>query len=232
MVHQVTCFSDAYCAWESWNLTRYQQRSDAVMALKNELEHYDASLAKVITFHLEQGEAWLSTCHLMPGPTGETNELYTAGRGVGLLIQDQTGLAGQQALIAQLTCALLAGNSVVVCSDDEPFSHWLNSAISAAALPMNLVQQLPADAAQGLLECDVRVVGYVGTETATIELNRALSQRNGAIVSFISETDCEALPTALDPSLALRFVTERTRTINITAVGGNATLLELGSDGH
>ncbi|MGO3799410.1 MAG: 1-pyrroline-5-carboxylate dehydrogenase, partial [Vibrio casei] len=31
-----------------------------------------------------------------------------------------------------------------------------------------------------------------------------------------------------DPSLVLSFITERTRTINITAVGGNATLLELG----
>ncbi|MCP3702611.1 MAG: 1-pyrroline-5-carboxylate dehydrogenase, partial [Alteromonas sp.] len=27
-------------------------------------------------------------------------------------------------------------------------------------------------------------------------------------------------------------ITERTRTINITAVGGNATLLELGSEAH
>ncbi|MCO4788283.1 1-pyrroline-5-carboxylate dehydrogenase, partial [Vibrio cholerae] len=53
-----------------------------------------------------------------------------------------------------------------------------------------------------------------------------------AIVSLVSETDLLTLPVAHDPHLSLRFITERTRTINITAVGGNATLLELGVDTH
>ncbi len=232
MVHQVTCFSDAYSVWENWNITGYQQRSDAVMALKNEIALHDLSLAKVMTFHLEQGDAILSPCHLMPGPTGETNELYIAGRGVSLLIQDEPGQQAQQALIAQLTCSLLAGNSVVIASDDEKLNSLLSSASAVATLPTNLVQVVSTDAAQDLLECDVRCVGFVGCEAEAIKLNRNLSQRSGAIVSFISETDLVGLPTALDTVLALRFVTERTRTINITAVGGNATLLELGSDGH
>ncbi|HAS64519.1 MAG TPA: 1-pyrroline-5-carboxylate dehydrogenase, partial [Vibrio sp.] len=47
----------------------------------------------------------------------------------------------------------------------------------------------------------------------------------------VSETDLVTLNVAHDPHLSLRFITERTRTINITAVGGNATLLGA-SDSH
>jgi delta 1-pyrroline-5-carboxylate dehydrogenase len=83
-----------------------------------------------------------------------------------------------------------------------------------------------------LLESDVRSIGYVGNPEVERTINRQLAKRTGAIVSLTSETDLVSIPVAHDPHLALRFITERTRTINITAVGGNATLLELGSEAH
>ncbi len=82
------------------------------------------------------------------------------------------------------------------------------------------------------LEEDIRNFAFVGSEQDVLGYNKKLALRSGAITALVSETDLEALPQSQDPKLVLRFITERTRTINITAVGGNATLLELGSDGH
>ncbi|USD67458.1 1-pyrroline-5-carboxylate dehydrogenase [Vibrio sp. SCSIO 43136] len=227
MPHLATCFSDAYSAWENWNLTQFDDRRDAVSSLKNELT---PELAKVMTFHLEQAQSLIGEVHLMPGPTGETNELYTAGRGVSLLIQDDNSAPARQALLAQMTTAMLAGNSVVICSDDTELVEALEPNLSI--LPLNVLQLQPHEASSQILECDIRSLGYVGTKEGARNLNQQLANRSGAIVPLISEYDLVMMPTAHDPNLSLRFITERTRTINITAVGGNATLLELGSDTH
>jgi delta 1-pyrroline-5-carboxylate dehydrogenase len=40
----------------------------------------------------------------------------------------------------------------------------------------------------------------------------------------------EGLSEMLTPDYLYRFVTERVRTINTTAIGGNASLLELGTE--
>jgi delta 1-pyrroline-5-carboxylate dehydrogenase len=131
-----------------------------------------------------------------------------------------------------ITCALIAGNSVVICSDNTEFNQLVNHAVASATFPSNLVQVVAYDASSPLLDSDVRSVGYVGYSQVEHALNLQLAKRDGAIVGLVSETDLESPTVAHDPHLSLRFITERTRTINITAVGGNATLLELGSDAH
>jgi delta 1-pyrroline-5-carboxylate dehydrogenase len=80
-----------------------------------------------------------------------------------------------------------------------------------------------------LSSLDISAAALVGNRQAEQDVNRELAKREGAICTFVSETDLQALPVSHDPCLVLRFVTERTCTINITAVGGNASLLELGS---
>ncbi|CAM3827679.1 1-pyrroline-5-carboxylate dehydrogenase [Vibrio aquimaris] len=232
MVHQVTRFSDAYAAWENWNLTSFEIRSEYVLGFKQALQGVEPALAAVIDYHYQHSAQLLSKTHEMPGPTGETNELYTAGRGVALIIQDHVSQSAQQAAIAQLTCALLAGNSVIVCSDDIDLIKALETTAKSASLPINLLQFASLDAYHQLLESDVRSVGYIGNQEVERNINRQLAKRTGAIVGLVSETDVELIPVAHDPHLSLRFITERTRTINITAVGGNATLLELGSETH
>ena len=232
MVHQVTLFSDAFSAWENWNLTSFESKSECLLALKKALQKAQPSLASVVSYHITQASALLAETHQLVGPTGETNELYTAGRGVALIIQDDASEQAQKSAVAQLTAALIAGNTVILCSDDVKLSEKLEAAYMQSSLPMNLVQFAPLDAYHQLLEQDVRSVGYVGKPEVELNINRQLAKREGAIVGLVSETDLAALPVALDPHLSLRFITERTRTINITAVGGNATLLELGSEAH
>ncbi|WP_428772593.1 1-pyrroline-5-carboxylate dehydrogenase [Vibrio sp.] len=232
MVHQVALFSDAYSAWENWNLTDFDSKSESLLSVKQNFESGSADLAAVVSYHLQNASALLAQPHQLIGPTGETNELYTAGRGVALLIQDQVGHQAQIALVAQFTAALLAGNAVIVCSDDVELVSILEAAVAQSSLPANLVQFASVDAHSQLLESDVRIVGYIGNATVERNLNRQLAQRSGAIVALISETETGLNSVAHDPHLSLRFITERTRTINITAVGGNATLLELGSEAH
>lgn len=232
MVHQVARFSDAYSAWENWNLTDFDSKSECLLAFKNALQERMPGLAGVISYHLQQASALLAQPHQLVGPTGETNELYTAGRGVALLIQNDQSEKAQRAFVAQLTAALIAGNGIVVCSDDLPLTQALQAAFEQSSIPANLIQFVSYDAYQQLLESDVRSVGYVGTTSVERTLNRQLAKREGAIIGLVSETDLDATPVAHDPHLSLRFITERTRTINITAVGGNATLLELGNETH
>ena len=131
-----------------------------------------------------------------------------------------------------ITCALSAGESVVICSYKAELNRLVKHAVASANFPSNLVQVVAYDASSPLLDSDVRSVGYVGHSQVEHALNLQLAKRDGAIVGLVSETDLESPTLTHDPHLSLRFITERTRTINITAVGGNATLLELGSDSH
>jgi len=232
MVHQVTRFSDAFSAWENWNLTGFDYKCECLLSFKSNVESSMPQLAKVLSYHLHQASALLAQSHQLVGPTGETNELYTAGRGVILIIQDDNSSPAKQAVTAQLCAALIAGNTVILCSDDAELISALKPAFEQSSMPANILQFVTLDAHIQLMESDIRSVGYIGNRSVEQRLNRELAKRPGAIVSLVSETDLGAIPVAYDPHLSLRFITERTRTINITAVGGNATLLELGSETH
>lgn len=232
MLHYATHFSDSQVAWDNWSLTGFDYKRECVLSLMTNMTSARSDLANVVSYHLHQASSLLSKPYELVGPTGETNELYTAGRGVALLVQQEGGVKAQLATVALLSAALIAGNSVILCSDDKEWVSLLCSAYEQSLLPANLLLTLPLDAYHSLLDSDVRSVGLVGGTTIEQTLNRQLSERKGAIVSLVSETNLSTLPVAHDPHLSLRFITERTRTINITAVGGNATLLELGHEAH
>ncbi|WP_295891946.1 1-pyrroline-5-carboxylate dehydrogenase [uncultured Vibrio sp.] len=232
MLNQITRFSDSDAAWESWNLESYSKRSEHLLTALRKIEEAIPSLAAVMKFHMLHADTLLNHTHQLVGPTGETNELYTSGRGVALLVQDSDVANSRMAITAQLTTALLAGNTVILCSDDVELVSLLENAFNAASLPHGILQFESLEAYQPLLEANIRSVGYVGTVDTEIAINRQLVSKDGAIVLLTSETDLSQLTSTQDPALCLRFITERTRTINITAVGGNATLLELGSDAH
>ena len=227
MVQQTIGFSDTFSAWENWDLTDFDSKHECLLAFENALATNHPEWSKVVSFHIKQAAALIGFSHQLIGPTGESNELYCAGRGVAVIIMamEVQQESARSAVIAQLTCALVAGNSVVLCSDDRTLAQELDRAYQRSSLPMNLIQFAPFDTAQQVLQSDVRVVGFVGSLIGEINLNRQLAARSGAIVSLVSETELATLSVAHDPHLSLRFMTERTRTINITAVGGNATLL-------
>ncbi|NOH28094.1 1-pyrroline-5-carboxylate dehydrogenase [Vibrio mediterranei] len=229
MVNNATIFSDVLTAWEGWNLTDFAEQRECLLSVQRNMNELNATLASVMAFHIQQANVLLANPHVMPGPTGETNELYAAGRGVVLVVLESEEAQAKIAAMAQITAALIAGNGVIVCSGNDKFNQILKSAVERSGLPTNLVQFVALEEASTFIDFDVRVVGLVGSKDTEWQVNHQLANRDGAIGLLVSETDLALLPVAHDPNLVLRFITERTRTINITAVGGNATLLELGS---
>lgn len=228
--------AQSLAVWEEWN-------GLGVMARKALLDTWADNVAQrggvfqpaaaLIRFHLAQAETLLANVHDMPGPTGESNELYTAGRGLFLVTGDAslsvTSLAGQ------LAAALVAGNCAMLAVS-ESLAHEADALIGdliKTGAPNRLVCVLNEAQKNDAIEtAPISGVAAVAAPENLIAINRKLAARDGVLVQFVAEDNTMHLPMVASPTYLLRFITERTRTINVTAVGGNATLLELGSGEH
>ncbi|MCG7497910.1 aldehyde dehydrogenase family protein [Vibrio sp. Of7-15] len=222
--------------WEAWNCLGVSVRSDIIMRWADSIAQeplLGVMASKMAKYQARQAVALLAEDKLMPGPTGETNELYSSGRGVfAVTVDNGSPISG---LVAHMSAALLAGNCVILSYSSE-------QADLAAVLQRTLIATGVSESAIQLIQNSVLAdvvsheklsgVAYVGSNTTALALNRQLAARAGLLAQLIAETDLEHLTTVTDSHFILRFITERTRTINITAVGGNATLLELGSGSH
>src|SRR5580692_9474895 len=141
----------------------------------------------------------------MPGPTGESNELRYRGRGVFICISPWNFPLA--IFLGQISAALLAGNAVVAKpAEQTPLTAALTVALlHEAGVPKSALHLVPGDGAVGAsLIADPRTAGVVftgSTETGRA-INRALAEKNGAIVPLIAETgginamivDATALP--------------------------------------
>ncbi|OBT16991.1 hypothetical protein A9264_09695 [Vibrio sp. UCD-FRSSP16_10] len=225
------CFSEAQQAWSLWNQVPYANRHQSLLAASDALAIESFTLP--LTFHHKHCHQLLTEPELMPGPTGETNELYTAGRGVAMIVADRlVDIHAAKALYAQLVVGLLSGNCVIMCVQDSELAKQVLTVIDALKLPSGVLSLVEYDQYAQLLESDIRIVSIIADASLVKEINRNLAKKSGAIAPLIAEVELAKMPVSQDPMLVLRYITERTRTINITAVGGNATLLELGSAEH
>ncbi|MCC9625538.1 bifunctional proline dehydrogenase/L-glutamate gamma-semialdehyde dehydrogenase PutA [Thalassospira sp. MA62] len=161
----------------------------------------------------------------MPGPTGETNDLYCLGRGVYVVFADKG--AEPARVIRHLAAALAAGNAVILAGDDK----WLAgipALASAAGLPAKLLRVVGANTGLGAMyDGDISGVSCVATLDRVGSFKQLLAKREGAILSLISDSGADddgALP---DEAFLHRFATEKTITINTTAAGGNASLMSM-----
>jgi len=231
-VSDLRVINQAADAWLPWNAIGVEERLavleqwSALLKLQPDL---DLLASQVIEYHCQQATKLIAQPLNMPGPTGESNILSTSGRGVFLIMAEEN--SSVIAFSALLSCALVAGNSVIVTDTEEHKSLFsvLQQAcdLSAVAMPVCFVKENKM--LENLLDDDaVAGVGYVGDEQKVIELNRTIADRTGQIATFITETDLLQLETSRDQNLVLRFITEKTLSTNVTAVGGNATLLALG----
>lgn len=229
MSNSATLFSKANDAFEHWNrLTptqRHAQLQQAKVGLSNEL-------SSALDYQLMHASRYVGEPISLVSPTGETNELYTQGRGVAVMVIDASTQATYQAAMAIMTAILFAGNSLIVCCDDAHLRQLLTRTAQEFADVEHLIQVCNRSLSAPLLQQDIRNLAYVGEKATALDLNKALAAKPNAITLLVAETDLVTLPTALDPALVLWFVTERVRTINVTAIGGNALLLELGNNAH
>jgi delta 1-pyrroline-5-carboxylate dehydrogenase len=230
-----TKVNTALAEWEEWNGLGVANRN-AIILRWAEFVAPESSLGvmaeKMIKFQSHNALALLKD-ELLPGPTGETNELYSSGRGMFVISADKH--APISAIVAQMAAALLAGNCIfiVLVPEQAKLTKVMIRTLLAAGVPDTVVQWCNYQPLETVIKTNfIAGLAYVGNMPTTRVLNRQLAARHGQLVQFVAETDLDKLSTVTDSHYILRFITERTRTINITAVGGNATLLELGSGGH
>ena len=142
----------------------------------------------------------------LAGPTGEANELRLAGRGVFVCISPWNFPLA--IFTGQVAAALAAGNAVIAKPAEQTPLVACEAVrlLHRAGVPGDILSLLPGDGARigRRLLADARVAGVAFTgsnETAAI-INRALAERQGAIVPLIAETggmnamivDSSALP--------------------------------------
>ena len=222
----------ATSAWLTWNAIEIEQRITLISQWSEllKLQHSLGLLpGQMVDFHSLHAVPLISSGEEMPGPTGESNVLSTSGRGPFVIMAEQD--APIEAFIALVSCALVAGNSVVMAAlpEHEDIISTLEQVctFSDIEMPIIVVENL-ASLEKVIVDPAIAGVGFVGSEAEAIRLNRVLAERDGQIALLIVETDLEGLEMVRDQSLVLRFITEKTLTTNVTAVGGNATLLALG----
>lgn len=219
-------------SWQEWNAFGCAQRAELILRWADFIERQDQRgemAAKMIRYQVQHGSTIIGHKAVMPGPTGESNELYFSGRGVFIIHCEID--APLTALVAMISAALLAGNCIVLSLSEKMKELPANffSSFAKAGFPEYVIQDSEFNLIETLiLEPSSAGVAFVGSSEQSIALARLLASRSGLLAQLISETDMHSLNTVTDRYFALRFITEKTCTINITAVGGNAKLLALG----
>ena len=177
--------------------------------------------AAVVSRRLALAEKLLAD-QLLPGPTGESNQLRQHGRGVLAL---QASAATPGALALGVAAALVAGNSVALLVDGASAAQaeLLQARLRAAGLPAEALLLL-SGGAPGLtaLLDDARLAGICllsADASAERALLRQMAAEDGAIRPLISAQEL------FDARQQYRFSAEQTLTINTAAAGGNAALL-------
>ncbi|HEY0198367.1 MAG TPA: bifunctional proline dehydrogenase/L-glutamate gamma-semialdehyde dehydrogenase PutA [Rhodanobacter sp.] len=142
----------------------------------------------------------------LPGPTGESNQLFLNGRGVFVCISPWNFPLA--IFLGQVSAALAAGNAVIAKPAEQTslIGHAAIKLLHDAGVPADVLQYLPGDGAVvgAALTKDPRVSGvaFTGSTDTAWAINRALAARNAPIAALIAETggqnamiaDSSALP--------------------------------------
>lgn len=212
----IRAIDSAYEAWPAWNRTPVEQRGAILLAMAEQIESRQHEI--IALCQREAGKTWqdaideireaVDFCRyyaaqavehmeepmLMPGPTGESNELYLEGRGVFVCISPWNFPFA--IYTGQIAAALAAGNCVIA-KPAETTSLVARLAIElwfAAGLPKTVLQFLPGSGARlgKVLTGDPRVAGvaFTGSNATAHAINQSLAQRGSAapIAALIAET--------------------------------------------
>ena len=219
---QIEVANQVFEAWNQLGVAgRVAQLEKAIFGLT----HEQANMAK---WQLDNARHEIGEAVLLPGPTGESNVLSTHGRGV-FLTTVQSGIAGDLVsvgLVGQIFAALVAGNPVITVG---PEGQQIMDTL-AKFVPEGVVQNVAESAQDSIIEAtDLAGVAIICDVDNAQQLSKRLAEKSGLLCQLVEETSIGSLSSIGAPHYILRFVTEQTVSTNTTAIGGNATLLELGS---
>jgi RHH-type transcriptional regulator, proline utilization regulon repressor / proline dehydrogenase / delta 1-pyrroline-5-carboxylate dehydrogenase len=216
----------AQAGFQAWNAKPVAERADVLLRAGDLIEQ---NRGRLIALLQTEGGKTLDDCvsevreaadlcryyaakahrqfvsHVLPGPTGESNELHYRGRGVFVCISPWNFPLA--IFTGQIAGALAAGNAVVAKPAEQTplIASEAVRLLHAAGAPMSSLHLVPGDGKIGaMLTADARVAGVVftgSTEVARI-INRTLANKDGPIPPLIAETgginamvvDATALP--------------------------------------
>ncbi|KAA2284019.1 bifunctional proline dehydrogenase/L-glutamate gamma-semialdehyde dehydrogenase PutA [Arenimonas fontis] len=194
-----------------------EQRMPQFMALcvKEAGKSLPASVAEVreavdfLRYYALQARRLFGQPTPLPGPTGESNQLFLHGRGVFVCISPWNFPLA--IFLGQVAAALAAGNAVIAKPAEQTtlVAHAATRLLHEAGIPQDVLQFLPGDGATvgAALTADPRVdgVAFTGSTETAWAINRALAARNAPIAALVAETggqnaliaDSSALPEQL-----------------------------------
>lgn len=220
--------SNAVKAFEAWENTAVEKRAGYLERAADLLEKNIAELMYLLIseagktipdglaeireavdfcrYYAQQARLHLANPIIMPGPTGESNQLYLRGRGPMVCISPWNFPLA--IFMGQVTAALAAGNTVIAKPAMQTTLIGMRAVqiLHEAGIPKDVVQFLPASGklVGNLIVADPRIQGIIftgSTETAQ-QIQQTLAHRKGPIIPLIAETggqnamivDSSALP--------------------------------------
>ena len=142
---------------------------------------------------------------MLPGPTGESNELRYRGRGAVVCISPWNFPLA--IFTGQVTAALAAGNTVVAKPAEQTplVAYETVKLLHAAGVPAGALHLVPGDGRVGALltgHAGVAGVAFTGSTEVARSINRALAGKEGPVAALVAETggvnamivDATALP--------------------------------------
>ena len=142
-------------------------------------------------YYADQAEARLAP-QVLPGPTGESNELRLHGRGVFVCISPWNF---PLAIFAgQVVAALVTGNAVAAKPAEQTaaVARRFVELLFVAGVPTDALALLhgPGETVGAALVADPRTAGvcFTGSTVVAKTVNRTLAARDGAMVPLIAET--------------------------------------------
>ncbi|HET8701671.1 MAG TPA: bifunctional proline dehydrogenase/L-glutamate gamma-semialdehyde dehydrogenase PutA, partial [Nitrococcus sp.] len=192
----------------------YEQRLPELVALcaREAGKHIPDGVAEVreavdfCRYYAARARLDLAQPMLLPGATGERNQLSLHGRGVFVCISPWNFPLA--IFTGQIAAALVAGNAVIAKPAEQTSLIGAHAValMHQAGIPPDVLQLLPGDGpGVGLplvSDCRVDGVAFTGSVATAQRINRALAEREGPIVPLIAETggqnamivDSSALP--------------------------------------
>ncbi|MEG9883844.1 MAG: bifunctional proline dehydrogenase/L-glutamate gamma-semialdehyde dehydrogenase PutA [Hyphomicrobiales bacterium] len=204
----------AHAAQHDWDLLGGRERAQI---LERAAELYESNMAQLVAlmvreagktlenavgdlreavdflrYYAARARETFSAPVIMPGPTGERNEMRLHGRGVFVCISPWNFPLA--IFTGQVAAALAAGNTVIT----KPAEQTPLAAVEAvkllhkAGVPGDCLHVLPGEGARvgGRLIADARCSGvaFTGSNATAAIINKTLSSRDGAIIPLIAET--------------------------------------------
>jgi len=159
-----------------------------------------------LRYYASQTRKYFGAPLILPGPTGEYNELSLHGKGVFACISPWNFPLA--IFTGQVSAALAAGNTVLAKPAEQTpaIASMAVSLMHRAGVPKKTLQLLPGDGASvgAMLTADPRIDGiaFTGSTETAIQINRTLAARDAPIATLIAETggqnamlvDSSALP--------------------------------------